>query len=112
MRPCNQCGTAISNRDLLCEECQTAATSNHDANPKEPPAKQPKIELSEILLLAAEIVVRSLVVAVPVSLLGFLFFLIIAKPVYAIVAGTIFGVICGLAYTLIAMYFQAGPYHR
>ena len=116
MRPCNQCGAPISNRDLLCEQCETASQTDdvrqQAETENESSPGQPKIDVSDILWTAAEIAFRSVVIAVPVSLLGFLFFLVVAKAKIAIIAGIIFGLVCGLIYSLIAMYFQNGPYHR
>ena len=112
MKPCTDCGLAIQNNSRVCEECgahqyvnesldETSGHGNADRN-AEPPVS--------LIAFLAELVIRTLLVAMlPVCvLIAVLYFVVPLK--YAIVAGAAVGVLLGFVYTLLEMHFQNQPY--
>ena len=110
MRPCNNCGEPVENHRLYCEACERPPSTAEelDTSPSEHPAKTytPK----HLFLVAAELVVRTLLLGCFVTIaLGALLMLFMPIAGSLIVASSV-GLVVGLGWTMMEMYFQSGPH--
>ena len=108
MRPCNNCGDPIENRLLYCENCKGVAPKTPHDEARQLRDTTPTRK--ELFGLIAEIAIRTAIIACPVTVvLGFL--LMLALPVVAaFVIAAFVGMVGGLGWTMLEMYFQSGSH--
>ncbi len=110
MRPCEHCGHPLQNHQKVCDLCNTkqalALGVAGSASDNSADRRSLKALLGSLFWFLAELLLRTVLVGIPLSVgLSLIAFFIVWNST-AILIGTGAGALLAMAYSLIEMYFE------
>ena len=103
MKPCRDCGAGLANHLDRCDECGAMQNVPVDSG-EDSTGRESSTQRFPWIGMLLEVFVRSIMVAIPMAMVGGLLFWVFGWTV-ALFAAIVVGVICG-AYLFAEMFFQ------
>lgn len=108
MKPCRHCGAAVANHLTFCDQCkQKQVVIEFDDLKDVPVRSRHRVTIYYLIVGLLEVLVTTLVVAVPLGVVATLVILFFVPSWWAVVYGFAFGAAAGLLFSLVRGFFVA-----